>query len=91
MSENKELKVIKKELLTLLHNATDFNRWLFTTQEVADALGVHRSTLLRLLYENPAPTAEEVKRAIDGNLCRCTGYNQIIKSVEELKLNELVL
>ncbi|MCM0650650.1 (2Fe-2S)-binding protein [Clostridium swellfunianum] len=47
--------------------------------------------ILGLLYENTEPNAEEIKRAIDGNLCRCTGYNQIIKSVEELKLNELVL
>lgn len=47
--------------------------------------------ILGLLYENPAPDAEEIRRAIDGNLCRCTGYNQIIKSVEGLRLNEVVL
>ncbi|MBL4938308.1 (2Fe-2S)-binding protein [Clostridium sp. YIM B02515] len=47
--------------------------------------------ILGLLYENPAPDAEEIRRAIDGNLCRCTGYNQIIKSVEELRLSEVVL
>jgi aerobic-type carbon monoxide dehydrogenase small subunit (CoxS/CutS family) len=48
-------------------------------------------TILGLLYENPNPTQEEIKRSIDGNLCRCTGYNQIIKSAHELKLNEIVL
>ncbi len=48
-------------------------------------------SILGLLYENPAPDAEEIRRAIDGNLCRCTGYNQIIKSVEGLRLNEVVL
>lgn len=47
--------------------------------------------VLGLLYENPAPGAEEIRRAIDGNLCRCTGYNQIIKSVEGLRLSEVVL
>lgn len=47
--------------------------------------------ILGLLYDNPDPCKEDIKRAIDGNLCRCTGYNQIIKSVEELKLNEIVL
>lgn len=47
--------------------------------------------ILGLLYENPAPDAEEIRRAIDGNLCRCTGYSQIIKSVEGLRLNEVVL
>jgi aerobic carbon-monoxide dehydrogenase small subunit len=34
-----------------------------------------------LLKENPDPTAEEIKRAISGNLCRCTGYHQIEQAV----------
>jgi carbon-monoxide dehydrogenase small subunit len=34
-----------------------------------------------LLDENPHPTTDEVKKALSGNLCRCTGYNQIIESV----------
>ncbi|MEL7568756.1 MAG: 2Fe-2S iron-sulfur cluster-binding protein, partial [Dehalobacterium sp.] len=34
-----------------------------------------------LLAENPDPTKEEVKRALAGNLCRCTGYQRIIKAV----------
>ncbi|MBI4609365.1 MAG: molybdopterin-dependent oxidoreductase [Candidatus Rokubacteria bacterium] len=35
----------------------------------------------RLLLENPAPTAEEVREAIGGNICRCTGYQDIVTSV----------
>ena len=35
-----------------------------------------------LLDENPAPTEEEVKRGISGNLCRCTGYTKIIRAVQ---------
>jgi len=46
-------------------------------------------SILGLLYENPIPSEDEVRRAIDGNLCRCTGYNQIIHSVKDLKLDEL--
>jgi carbon-monoxide dehydrogenase small subunit len=34
-----------------------------------------------LLDENPQPTKEEVKIAISGNLCRCTGYAQIIEAI----------
>ena len=34
-----------------------------------------------LLDENPRPTDEEVKSAIAGNLCRCTGYVKIVESV----------
>ena len=34
-----------------------------------------------LLGKNPDPTEEEVKESIQGNLCRCTGYTQIIESV----------
>jgi len=34
-----------------------------------------------LLDENPQPTALEVRQAISGNLCRCTGYQQIVDSI----------
>ena len=36
-----------------------------------------------LLERNPNPTREEIQRGLEGNLCRCTGYQNIIKSVEE--------
>ena len=35
-----------------------------------------------LLREHPGPTEEEVRRGLEGNLCRCTGYVNIIKSVK---------
>ncbi len=35
-----------------------------------------------LLLKNPAPGREEIRRALQGNLCRCTGYQQIIDAVE---------
>ena len=34
-----------------------------------------------LLAENPDPSEGEVKKALEGNLCRCTGYNKIIEAV----------
>ena len=35
----------------------------------------------RLLAENPNPTDEEIRMGISGNLCRCTGYQNIVKSI----------
>ncbi|GAC1316326.1 MAG: (2Fe-2S)-binding protein [Acidimicrobiales bacterium] len=34
-----------------------------------------------LLEENPAPTEREVREGIEGNLCRCTGYHNIVKAI----------
>jgi carbon-monoxide dehydrogenase small subunit len=33
------------------------------------------------LKENPSPTEEQVREALEGNLCRCTGYHNIVKSI----------
>ena len=41
-----------------------------------------------LLDKNPKPNIDEIKRAISGNLCRCTGYIKIIKAIREVKKNE---
>jgi carbon-monoxide dehydrogenase small subunit len=35
----------------------------------------------RFLQENPNPTEEEVRVGMSGNLCRCTGYQNIVKAV----------
>jgi aerobic carbon-monoxide dehydrogenase small subunit len=34
------------------------------------------------LQQNPSPTEEEIRTALEGNLCRCTGYQNIVKSVQ---------
>ena len=36
----------------------------------------------RLLQENPDPTEEEIRAGLSGNLCRCTGYQNIVKAVQ---------
>jgi carbon-monoxide dehydrogenase small subunit len=36
----------------------------------------------RLLQENPAPSEEEIRFGMSGNLCRCTGYQNIVKSIQ---------
>ena len=39
-------------------------------------------TLVPFLKENPNPTEPEIRQAISGNLCRCTGYQHIVDSVK---------
>ncbi len=36
-----------------------------------------------LLGENPDPTEQEIREGLEGNLCRCTGYHNIVKSVQK--------
>ena len=39
-------------------------------------------TLVAFLRDNPRPTENEIREAISGNLCRCTGYQNIVKAVQ---------
>jgi len=41
-----------------------------------------------LFTENPSPTIEEIKESIDGNICRCTGYNSIIRALNAVAKGE---
>jgi carbon-monoxide dehydrogenase small subunit len=38
-----------------------------------------------LLDKNPAPTEEEIREGISGNLCRCTGYQKIFEAIESTR------
>ncbi|MCX6056048.1 MAG: (2Fe-2S)-binding protein [Chloroflexi bacterium] len=40
-------------------------------------------TLVPFLEQNPHPSEDEVREAIDGNICRCTGYEKIIEAAQE--------
>jgi carbon-monoxide dehydrogenase small subunit len=35
-----------------------------------------------LLADNPDPTEDEIRHGIEGNLCRCTGYQNIVKAIQ---------
>lgn len=45
-------------------------------------------TLIPFLRENPHPTEEQIREAISGNLCRCTGYQNIIEAVKWVTADE---
>jgi carbon-monoxide dehydrogenase small subunit len=36
----------------------------------------------QLLERNPKPSEDEIRHAIEGNFCRCTGYHNIVKAVQ---------
>ncbi|RMG27195.1 MAG: (2Fe-2S)-binding protein [Bacteroidetes bacterium] len=46
-------------------------------------------TAAQLLADNPQPTEAEIRHALEGNYCRCTGYHNIVKSIQHAanKLN----
>ncbi len=44
-----------------------------------------------LLSQNPHPTEEEIRRGIKGNLCRCTGYVNIVRAIQALGAQEEVI
>lgn len=39
-------------------------------------------TSVDLLKENPNPTEDEIRHGLEGNFCRCTGYHNIVKSIQ---------
>ena len=39
-------------------------------------------TVKHLLAENPEPTEDEIRSALSGNLCRCTGYSQMYQAIK---------
>src|SRR5678810_350533 len=46
-------------------------------------------TVKHLLAENPEPNDEEIRGALSGNLCRCTGYNQMYQAIKAVSYTHL--
>lgn len=66
------------ELLPLQQNFID--NWAFQCGYCTSGMLM---AVYGLLRKNPQPTREEIQGAIAGNLCRCTGYQEIIEAVEK--------
>ena len=47
----------------------------------AELLALHHKAQA-LLDENPKPTEWEIREGIEGNICRCTGYNSIVRAID---------
>ena len=57
---------------------------LATIADIAPLRGENRVFVrygLKLINENPRPTADEVKHYMRGNICRCTGYKRILEAI----------
>jgi aerobic-type carbon monoxide dehydrogenase small subunit (CoxS/CutS family) len=46
--------------------------------------------LTALLKKSPNPSASEIRNALSGNICRCTGYTQIVESVLQLTKEKVI-
>ena len=42
-----------------------------------------------LLDRNPSPSEHEIRKAISGNLCRCTGYEKIVRAIEQVARSKM--
>ena len=43
----------------------------------------NRSFSIKLVENNPNISEEEIRKGLEGNICRCTGYHNIVKSVKQ--------
>ena len=75
--------------LTTLEGLADGDTWHPVQRAFQDLHGLQCGfctpgmvmAAVSLLAENPSPTAEQVRQGLEGNLCRCTGYHNIVAAV----------
>ena len=75
--------------LTTLEGLADGDQWHAVQQAFRDKHGLQCGfctpgmvmAAVSLLSENPSPTREQVRDGLEGNLCRCTGYQNIVSAV----------
>jgi len=75
--------------VTTLEGLADGDRWHPVQEAFRDKHGLQCGfctpgmvmAAVSLLKENPSPTAEQVRGGLEGNLCRCTGYHNIVAAV----------
>ena len=64
------------------HPRAHRQRWEVVRKARAKGGDAYAKTIsVSYLEENPKPSEDEVRVALEGNLCRCTGYHNIVKSV----------
>ena len=77
--------------VTTLEGLADGDEWHPVQQAFRDKHGLQCGfctpgmvmAAVSLLKENPKPTREQVRQGLEGNLCRCTGYHNIVSAVVE--------
>ena len=75
--------------VTTIQGLSDGNQWHPVQQAFKECHGLQCGyctpgmimASVDLLSENPNPTEQEIREGLEGNLCRCTGYHNIVKSV----------
>jgi carbon-monoxide dehydrogenase small subunit len=75
--------------VTTLEGLADGDNWHAVQQAFRDQHGLQCGfctsgmvmAAVSLLSENPSPTREQVRQGLEGNLCRCTGYHNIVSAV----------
>jgi len=75
--------------VTTLEGLADGDQWHAVQQAFRDKHGLQCGfctpgmvmAAVSLLSDNPAPSREQVRQGLEGNLCRCTGYHNIVSAV----------